>query len=91
MTDLVNKFSEAAKMVSSNKNHLRECVYCAYVDHLQDIDLDELPGDLQLIYESVQMRLTASEPPGNIGRDDAGYLAKDICYMAGVIKAQHKM
>ncbi len=91
MTDLLNKFSEAAKMVSSNKNHLRECVYCAYVDHLSGINLDDLPEDIQIIYESVEMRLTSTVPPGDIGNDDADYLAKDILFMADVLKAQHQM
>ena len=50
MTDVLDKFSEAAKMVSSNKNRLRESVYCAYVDHLSGIDLDDLPEDIQIIY-----------------------------------------
>jgi len=37
MTNLLNKFSEAAKVVSSSKTHMWECVYGAYVDHLSDI------------------------------------------------------
>ena len=91
MADLLTKFTEAAKIVSSNKNQLRECVYCAYVDHLSGIDLDDLPEDIQIIYESVEMRLTSKEPAGDIGNDEADYLAKDILYMADVVKAQHRM
>ena len=90
MTDLINKFSKAAKMVSSNKNHMRECVYCAYVDHLSDINLDDLPEDIQIIYESVEMRLISKVPPGDIGNDEADFLAKDILYMADVVK-QYQM
>ena len=91
MTDVLDKFSEAAKMVSSNKNRLRESVYCAYVDHLSGIDLDDLPDDIQIIYESVEMRLTSTVPPGDIGNDDADFLAKDILYMADVLKTQQQM
>jgi hypothetical protein len=91
MTDLLKRFSDAAKMVTSNSNHLRENVYCAYVDHLRDIKLDDLPEDIQIIYESVELRLTSTVPPGDIGNDDADYLAKDILYMADVVKERHRM
>ena len=91
MTKLVNKFSEAAKMVTSNRNQLRDNVYCAYIDHLSDIDMDDLPEDIQIIYESVGMRLTSTVPPGDIGRDEADYIAKDILYMADVLKAQQQV
>lgn len=91
MTDLLKKFSEAAKMVSSNRNHLRENVYCAYLDHLCNIKLDELPEEIQIIYESVELRLISTVPPGDIGKDDADYLAKDILYMADVVKERYRM
>ena len=91
MTDLLKRFSEAAKIVSSNRNHLRENVCCAYFDHLRDIKLDDLPEDIQIIYESVELRLISTVPPGDIGNDDADYLAKDILYMANVVKERHQM
>ena len=91
MTDLLHKFSEAAKVVTSNKNHLRDSVYCAYINHLSDINLEDLPADIQIIYESVGMRLTSTVPPGQIGHDEADYLARDILYMADVVKEQHQI
>ena len=90
MSDLLKKFSEAAKTVSSNSNPLRECVYGAYRDHLSNIDTDDLPEDIQIIYEAVTNRLTSVEPAGDIGIDEAGFLAKDILHMADVIKANHR-
>ena len=91
MTDLLKRFSDAAKMVTSNRNHLRENVYCAYVDYLRGIELEELPEDIQIIYESVELRLISTVPPGDIGKDDADYLAKDILYMADVVKDRYRM
>jgi hypothetical protein len=88
MTDLLNKFSDALEVLSSNKQNMREGVYCAYLDHLSDINLNELPEDVQIIFESVTDRLTSAEPPGDIGNDEASYLAKDILYMANVLSAQ---
>jgi hypothetical protein len=51
--DLLDKFEKAAKKISSSeKKDIRECVYCAYVDHLSDINTDDLPEDIQIFYES---------------------------------------
>jgi len=86
MSDLLNKFEKAAKEISSEKKDIRECVYCAYVDHLSDINTDDLPEDIQIFYESVTDRLTSVEPPGDIGNDEAYYLAEDILYMADMIR-----
>jgi hypothetical protein len=43
MPDLLNKFANAAKKISTEKRSIRERVYCAYVDHLSDINIDDLP------------------------------------------------
>ena len=51
MTNLLNKFSKAAKLVSSSKTHMWECVYGAYVDHLEDISTDSLPEEIQIFYD----------------------------------------
>jgi hypothetical protein len=89
--DLLKKFEKAAKKISfPEKNDIRECVYCAYVDHLSDINVDDLPEDIQIFYESVTDRLTSVEPPGDIGNDEAYYLAKDILYMADVIRTHNR-
>ena len=90
MDDLLKKFSEAAKIISTNKNPLPESVYCAYVGHLSDIDTNDLPEDIQVIYESVEMRINSTKPPGDVGDKEADYLAKDILYMADVLKAQYQ-
>ncbi len=90
MPDLLKKFEKAAKEISSEKKDVRECVYCAYVDHLSDIDTDDLPEEVQIIYESVTDRLTSVEPPGDISNGEAGYLAKDILYMADVVRSHLK-
>ena len=90
MDDLLKKFSEAAKIISTNQNPMQESVYYAYVDHLSDINTKDLPEDIQIIYESVEMRINSTVPPGDVGDKEADYLAKDILYMADVLKAQYQ-
>jgi hypothetical protein len=85
MSDLLKKFNNASKELSSEKKDFRECVYCAYVDHLSDIDTDDLPLEIRIIYESVKMRLTSTVPPGEICEDEAQWIAKDIQFMADVM------
>ena len=51
MDDMLEKFSEAAKIISSNKNPLRKSVYGAYVNYLSDINTEDLPEDIQIIYD----------------------------------------
>ena len=86
MTDLLKKFSAAAETIKSNTTPIRVCVYGAYSEHLKDINPDDLPENIQIIYESVRDRLTTVRPTGDIGEDEAGYLAKDILHMADVVK-----
>ena len=86
MTDLLRKFSAAAETIKSNTTPVRVCVYGAYSKHLKDINPDDLPENIQIIYESVRDRLTTVLPTGDIGEDEAGYLAKDILHMADVVK-----
>ena len=90
MAELHKKFSEAAKMISFNDKPIRKCVYCAYYDYLSDIDTDDLPEEIKIFYESVKIRLTSVLPPGDIDNEEAGYLAKDILYMADVVKEHYK-
>ena len=90
MDNLLKKFSEAAKIISTNKNPMRESVYGAFVDHLSDINPKDLPEDMQIIYESVEMRLNSTAPPGDVDEEEAGYLAKDILYIADVLKEQYR-
>jgi len=87
MTDLLNKFSEAAKVVSSSKTPMWECIKQAYVDHLSDISTDSLPEEIQIFYDSVKLRITSVEALGHIDNDEAGYIANDIMYMADVIRS----
>ena len=90
MTDLLKKFSAAAETLKSNNNPVRVGVYGAYREHLKDINPDDLPKNIQIIYESVRDRLASVRPKGDIGEDEAGYLAKDILHMADVVKADYK-
>ena len=87
MTDLINKFSRAAKAVTSSKAHTWECVKKAYADHLSDISTDRLPLDIQIFYDSVKLRVTSAEAFGHIDNDEASYIANDIRYMANVISS----
>ena len=90
MTDLLEKFTDAADALSTPKTPMRKCVYDAYFDHLSDITTDDLPEEIQPIYDAFVDRLTSADPPGDIGNDEAGYLAKDILHMADVVKANYK-
>ena len=90
MTDLLEKFSAAAKTLESNTNPVRVSVYGAYREHLKDINPDDLPENIQIIYESVRDRLTSVKPTGDIGEDEAGHLAKGILHMAAIVKSDSK-
>ncbi len=88
MPDLLKKFTKASKEITSEKKATRECVYCAYVDHLSDIDTDDLPEEIQIFYESVKMRLTSTVL--EINDDEASWIADDILYMADVVRSHLK-
>ena len=90
MADVFKKFSEAAQMISFEENAIQKCVYCAYCDHLSDIDTDDLPEEIKIFYESVKIRLTSIVPPGEIDKKEAVFLAKDILYMADVVREHYK-
>ncbi len=87
MTDLMKKFSGAAKAVSSSKTPIWECVKQAYVDHLSDISTDDLPEEIQIFYDSVKLRVKSVEASGHISNDEASYIANDIIYLADVISS----
>ena len=87
MTDLTKKFSAAAETLKSDNKPVKISVYGAYREHLNDINPEDLPDNIQIIYESVKDRLTSVKPKGDIGEDEAGHLAKDILYMADVMKS----
>ena len=86
MPDLFMKFSEAAEKISSEKKQMKKCVYSVYRNYLSEISLADLPEEIQPIFDALVNRLTSVEPPGDIGNDEASYLAKDILYMAEVVK-----
>ena len=90
MTDLMKKFSEAAKAVSSSKTPMWESVKQAYVDHLSDISTDDLPEEIQIFYDSVKLRVKSVEASGHISNDEASYIANDIIYLADVISSALK-
>ena len=85
MADLKKKFSEAAKMISFDRTSIQKGVYGAYVDHLSDINADDLPEEIQIFYESVKIRLTSVVPAGDIGNQEAFHVARDILFMAEVL------
>ncbi len=85
MPTVIKRFSDAARIITSATKPMRECVYGAYLNHLNGIHTEELPWELQFIYDSVKLRLTAVIPDGNISNDEAGYIAADILYLADVL------
>ena len=60
MSDLLNKFSEAAKAVSSRKTDEWEGVKRAFADHLNDISTDSLPEEIKIDIEC-QIRKAKAE------------------------------
>ena len=62
-----------------------------FFNHLRDINPDDLPENIQIIYESVIDRLRSVRPIGDLGEDEAGHLAVDILHMADVIKTNSKL
>ena len=87
MTELLNKFSEAAKAVSSSKHPIWECINRAYSNYLSDIRTDSLPEELQIFFDSVRLRVTTAKAFGYIDNNEAGYIAQDILYMADMISS----
>jgi hypothetical protein len=86
MSDLLHKFSEAAKILSCGKNSMWESVKKAYADHLNDIPRDTLPEVLQVFYDSITLRVSRAETLGYIGNDEANFIAQDILYIADGLK-----
>ena len=91
MSDLHRKFSKATERILSEKNDLRQGVYGAYVDHLSDTDPDDLPRGIQIFYQSVKTQLTSTIPPGKMSFDEANWIAKDILFIADVIKIHNRL
>ena len=87
MTDLLTKFSEAAKAITESKSHTWDRVRKAYFDHLSDISTDSLPERVQIFYDSVRLRIISGETLGNINNEEASYIAEDILYMADIINS----
>ena len=90
MADLLKKFTEAAKAVSSNNPTNWESVKCAYIDHLSEISTESLPEKLQIFFESVKLRFSTADVIGNIKDDEASYIAQDIEYMADMLHSESK-
>jgi hypothetical protein len=88
MTDLLHKFSEAAKILSCGKNPMWGCVKKAYTDYLQDIPRETLPEVLQIFYDSIKLRVSFAEALGHIDNDEAIYIAQDILYIADGLRSQ---
>ena len=87
MTDLLTKFSEAAKSITESKSLMWDRVRKAYVDHLSDISTDSLPERIQIFYDSVRLRIFLGETIGNVNNEEASYIAEDILYMAEIINS----
>jgi hypothetical protein len=85
MINLAQQLSDAARVLTSENKPIRESIYVAFFDHLNDINPDDMPRKFQFIYESVKLRLTAAAPHGNISNDEAGHIAADILFLADVL------
>ena len=87
MSALLQKFCEASKMVSSSQKQLKEVVYDAYFNYLEDVKSDDLPEKVRITFDSVKLRLMSTIPYGYIDDRDAAYVADDIHYLAGFMRA----
>ena len=77
MSALLQKFSEASKMVSSSQKQMKERVYDAYFNYLEDVKSDELPEKIRITFDSVKLRLISTIPYGHIDNCDAAHVAED--------------
>jgi hypothetical protein len=87
MNKILKKFSLAVEEISSNTKSMQELVYRAYHGHLSDIDPDDLPEEIQAVFEAVSGKLESGLPIKDFGNDEAAYFADDIRYMFDVIRS----
>ena len=90
MTDLRKRLTEAAKIVSSNKSSIPQCVYGAYSEHLKHINTGSLPENVKMIYGTIKDRLESKAKPSDLGNVEAWFLAEDILCMARVLDKKVK-
>jgi len=88
MSQIHRRFSRAVEQIHERFNTLSQRVYGAYHDHLTGIDPNELPENLQVIFEAVKERLEAPSARNGIGNDEAGHLARDIKYLAKALESR---
>ena len=86
MNAILQKFSEASKLVSFSQKQMGERVYDAYINYLEDVKSDELPSKLRITFDSVRLRLISTIPHEFIDNCEAAHVAEDIHYMAGFMR-----
>ena len=86
MSAILQKFSEASNLVSFSQKQMRDRVYDAYFNYLEDVKSDELPEKIRIIFDSVRLRLISTMPYGHIDNCDAAHVAEDIHYLAGFMR-----
>ena len=84
---ILNKFSLAVEELSSNTKSMQELVYSAYHEHLNDIDPEDLPEEIQAVFGAVSEKLEGGEPIKDFGNDEATNFARDIQYMFDLIRS----
>ena len=82
MTDLRKRLTEVAKIVSSKKSSIPQCVYGAYSEHLKHINTGSLPENAKMIYGTIKDRMESKANASDIGNVEAWLLAEDILCMA---------
>ncbi len=91
MTNLAQRLSDAARIITTKNIPVRDSIYVAFFTHLNDIDPNDMPRKFQFIYDSVKLRLTASIPHGNISNDEANHIAADILFLADVLDKNQRV
>ena len=88
MADIIQKFSKAIDELSADTPPSRARVYGAFNHHLSDIIVKDLPVDIHVVFEAVTDKLNSLDPAVDLGDDEAAHIARDIEYMAGIVKSR---
>ena len=87
MTDIIQKFYRAIEEFSADTPPSSARVYGAFRHHLSDIIVKDLPDDIHVIFEAVTDKLNSLDPAVDLGDDEAAHIARDIEYMADIVKS----
>ena len=87
-------FSLAVDSMAGSPESLQQRIANAYIYHLIKLKVEDLPEELMYRFEALDKRLTnrgnIQESIKDMGKDEAIDLAREILFMADVIKSRHR-